>query len=107
MAKQKVKSDTSCCPLALTPRLRLASDAQTAAIRDCFPKGMAQPALRALVAAGYTKLEQLSEATEQEIITMHGMGPAAVRKLRDGLTAQGLSFRIHANCGFVLRTFSE
>jgi hypothetical protein len=40
-----------------------------------FPAGMGKPATRALVAAGYTNLEQLSRVTESELLKLHGMGP--------------------------------
>lgn len=96
MVPRKTKpkgSDASCCPLTSKPSLRLASDAQTASIKDNFPKGIAQPALRALFAAGFTTLEQLATTSENELLGLHGMGSNAVRKLRDGLHEEGLDFR--------------
>ena len=57
-----------------------------------LPKTSA-PAQRALTAAGITKLEQLTAVTEAEIMQLHGMGPKAVRILRETLKANGLSFR--------------
>ena len=57
-----------------------------------FPK-MSQPAVRALAAAGYTHLEQLTEATEAEIKNLHGMGPKALGILREALKEKGLSFK--------------
>ncbi|HND51794.1 MAG TPA: hypothetical protein PLV92_05335 [Pirellulaceae bacterium] len=75
------------------PRLRLASDVQTDSIKDRFPKGVARPALRALYAAGFTTLDQLTKLSESELLALHGMGPNAVQKLREGLNAQGLNFR--------------
>lgn len=75
------------------PRLRLASDDQTDSIKDRFPEGVARPALRALFAAGITTLDQLTKISETELLALHGMGPNAVRKLREGLNARGLSFR--------------
>ena len=75
------------------PRLRLASDVQTDSIKDRFPKGVARPALRALYAAGFTTLDQLTKLSESELLALHGMGPNAVQKLREGLNAQGLDFR--------------
>ncbi len=86
------KRDT-CCPLTSSPRLRLATDAQTSAIKENFPAGIAKPALRALVAAGFTTIEQLNGVSEQELAEMHGIGPSAIRKLRAGLIEMGLSFR--------------
>jgi hypothetical protein len=57
-----------------------------------FPPGLSQPALRALAAAGYTDLEQLTQVTEAELLKLHGMGPKGIRILRSALEAGGLSF---------------
>ncbi len=57
-----------------------------------LPK-VAAPAQRALYSAGITQLEQLTKVTEAEILQLHGMGPNALGKLREALTARGLSFR--------------
>lgn len=51
------------------------------------------PATRALEAAGYTNLKQLTRVTEAEVAQLHGMGPKALGILRDTLKAQGLSFK--------------
>lgn len=58
-----------------------------------FPPGIGKPALRALVGAGYTRLEQLTEVTEAELLKLHGMGPKGLRILRSALEAKGLSFK--------------
>lgn len=57
-----------------------------------FPKAIAQPAMRALKAAGYTQLSQLATVTERDLLKLHGMGPKAVGILRDALAERGLSF---------------
>jgi hypothetical protein len=57
-----------------------------------LPK-LAAPARRALLGAGYTRLEQLTEVSESEIMKLHGMGPNALRALRNALDERGLSFR--------------
>lgn len=51
------------------------------------------PAQRALENAGITTLKQLTAVTEAELLQLHGMGPKAVRILREALQAKGLSFR--------------
>jgi len=51
------------------------------------------PATRALEAAGYTTLKQLTRVTEAEIAQLHGMGPKALGILREALKAEGLSFK--------------
>lgn len=93
MSKQRKAIDTSLCPITNDPKKRLASDAQTDAIKGNFPAGIARPALRALVAADLTTLEQLTTMTEDELFQLHGMGTKAIETLRVGLRAQGLDFR--------------
>lgn len=56
------------------------------------PKGLAQPAIRALVRAGYTRLDQLTTATEADLLKLHGVGPKAIGLLRSALAAKGQSF---------------
>jgi DNA-directed RNA polymerase alpha subunit len=57
-----------------------------------FPK-TSKPAERALIKAGYTRLEQLSNVSEAELLKLHGMGPKALERLREALGAKGLSFK--------------
>lgn len=57
-----------------------------------FPR-IGAPAMRALTAAGYTRLKQLTSVSEEEISQLHGMGPKALGILRDALQAEGLSFK--------------
>ena len=57
-----------------------------------FPQAIGNPARNALQAAGYTKLRQLTKITEGELSRLHGMGPKAIRILRESLEAKGLSF---------------
>ena len=57
-----------------------------------LPAGLSKPALRALTAAGYTRLEQLTKLSEAEVKRLHGMGPRALDLLRRALAADGRSF---------------
>ena len=57
-----------------------------------LPKPAAR-ARRALAGAGYIRLEDLTKATESEVMQLHGMGPNAMRALRTALEERGLSFR--------------
>ena len=57
-----------------------------------LPPGLGKPARRALAAAGYARLEQLTEVGEAEVIGLHGMGPKALDHLRRALAARGRSF---------------
>lgn len=57
-----------------------------------LPK-LAAPARRALIEAGYTRLEQLTRVTETDLTKLHGIGPTAMQTLRAALHERGLSFR--------------
>ncbi len=57
-----------------------------------FPIGLSAPARRALDGAGYLRLEQLSRVSEAEVKRLHGIGPNALKQLRQALEAKGLSF---------------
>jgi hypothetical protein len=57
-----------------------------------LPSGLSRPARRALVGAGYARLEQLAGITEAEVLSLHGMGPKALDQLRSALAARGQSF---------------
>ncbi|MGW6285197.1 DNA-binding protein [Streptomyces sp. NPDC055107] len=59
---------------------------------DDFPHGAGRPARGALRAAGYTRLSQLTTVTAAEVLALHGVGPKAVRVLREALDAEGLAF---------------
>lgn len=58
-----------------------------------FPAALGKVAPRALIAAGITSVDELSEYTAQELLALHGVGPKAVRILREELLARGLRFR--------------
>jgi predicted flap endonuclease-1-like 5' DNA nuclease len=60
---------------------------------DGLPAGIGRPATGALALAGYTRLEQLTRITEREVLALHGVGPKAVRILRERLSERGLAFR--------------
>lgn len=58
-----------------------------------LPKKLAQPALRALAGANITHLEQLTEICEADLARLHGIGPNALRQLREAMQENNLSFR--------------
>jgi hypothetical protein len=58
-----------------------------------LPIGLAQPARRALAAAGIQRLEQLTRLREAEVKQLHGIGQNAFGQLRQALEGRGLSFR--------------
>ncbi len=57
-----------------------------------LPLELSQPARRALVGAGYLRLEHLTSISEAEIKKLHGMGPKGLDTLRRALSTRGLSF---------------
>jgi hypothetical protein len=57
-----------------------------------FPAKLSMPARRALLGAGYTRLEQLAGTTEGKLKQLHGMGPRGVDQLRNELALRGLRF---------------
>jgi predicted flap endonuclease-1-like 5' DNA nuclease len=57
-----------------------------------LPRSIGAPARRALAAAGYTRLVQLTSVSEAELLRLHGVGPKAIRLLREALAARGLAF---------------
>jgi len=59
---------------------------------DDLPK-IGAPATRALASIGVTRLDQLTEHTEAELLALHGFGPRAIRILTEALAAEGLAFR--------------
>jgi predicted flap endonuclease-1-like 5' DNA nuclease len=58
-----------------------------------MPATMGKVAPRELADAGYTDLRQLTSVTARELLAIHGVGPKAVRILREALAAEGLAFR--------------
>lgn len=60
-------------------------------LEEAVPR-LASPARRALAGAGYTRLTELAQVSEAEILQLHGMGPKALGQLREALAARGLAF---------------
>ena len=58
-----------------------------------FPKATGKPATRALIGAGYSKIEQLKDVSEKELLALHGVGPKAVQVLKKELAAKGLELK--------------
>jgi hypothetical protein len=79
-------AEKSTCPLTNDAEQR------AEAIKGGFPKGMSQPSLRALARAGYTHLDQLTAAREEDLLALHGMGPKAIAILKSALQARGKTF---------------
>lgn len=62
-------------------------------MRHDLPTNISKPAQRALATAGITTLRQLEKHTEEELLTLHGMGPKALGQLREALKAIGKQFK--------------
>ena len=57
-----------------------------------LPKSIGQPATRALSYADITHLEQLTKVSAEELLKLHGIGPKAIRVLKEALEGKGLAF---------------
>ena len=57
-----------------------------------FPREIGSVASRTLADHGYTTFGDLERAAESELLALHGVGPKAIRILRENLAARGLSF---------------
>src|SRR5689334_17603108 len=78
------------CPHGFTAGDTLATK-KTDDTGNGFPRGIGAPATRALIGAGFTKLEDLTNATEAELMALHGFGPKALRILQAALNDAGLA----------------
>lgn len=67
------------------------SEQQTQPESD-FPAKIGAPAARALLGAGYTRLEQLAGTRAADILKLHGMGPKALGMLRSALAERDMRF---------------
>jgi predicted flap endonuclease-1-like 5' DNA nuclease len=51
-----------------------------------------RPATGALAVEGITRLDQLTGWTEGDLLALHGVGPKAIRILREAMAERGISF---------------
>jgi predicted flap endonuclease-1-like 5' DNA nuclease len=58
-----------------------------------LPDAIGKTAARELSLNGITNLERVSAHTERDLLAIHGVGPKAVRILREVLAERGLTFR--------------
>lgn len=61
-------------------------------MKSDLPRGVGRPARRVLAEAGYTRLEELTEVREADILELHGVGPKAVGEIRRALAEKGMLF---------------
>ncbi|HQV68813.1 MAG TPA: hypothetical protein PLJ62_06980 [Thermoflexales bacterium] len=57
-----------------------------------LPK-LSAPAQRALASVGITRLSDLGKFTEAEIANLHGIGPNALKALKEAMAKNGLEFK--------------
>ena len=48
-----------------------------------LPEKIGKPAMRALLGAGITTLQQATRISDEDLLKLHGVGPKAVRILRE------------------------
>jgi hypothetical protein len=53
------------------------------ASKNDLPSSIGNPATNALLAANITILKQVSELSDKQLLALHGVGPIAVRILRE------------------------
>jgi hypothetical protein len=73
-------------------RLVAAAAASQSAEASKLP-AVGRPATRALTLQGITTLAQVAEHTEAELLDLHGVGPKAIRILREALAVTGQDLR--------------
>jgi hypothetical protein len=73
--------------------LRAEHDPAATAARTAGLPAIGRPATRALDLAGITTLDAVAARTEAELLALHGVGPRALRILREALAAEGRGLR--------------
>lgn len=61
--------------------------------KDGWMALLSAPAQRALGSIGVKTLKQLSKYSEKEILSLHGMGPSSMPRLKKALKEEGLEFK--------------
>lgn len=56
---------------------------------DDLSTNLSAPAHRALAGAGYSRLDQIARTTATDLLKLHGIGPKAIRQLREALAERG------------------
>lgn len=57
-----------------------------------LPSSLSNPSLNAMALVGITRLEQLSQITEKDLLALHGVGPKTIRILAPVMAERGISF---------------
>lgn len=80
----------TCAPKRLAASLAEIDAGRVPAESD-LPSSIGKPATGALLEAGLTTLDQVAERSEAQLLSLHGVGPKAVRILAAALAEQGKS----------------
>ncbi|MET8831344.1 hypothetical protein ABZX40_39345 [Streptomyces sp. NPDC004610] len=70
-----------------------AAESAADAPAHALPRAIGRPATQALLGAGIDTLERVAEHSGTELLALHGVGPKAVRILRETLAEGGLNLR--------------
>jgi|GEM_PF-596977 len=74
-------------PQELGAALAAADTAEPGQVGD-LPASIGRPATRALAGAGLTSLSDVARRTDAELLALHGVGPKAVRLLREAAASR-------------------
>ncbi|TXK35976.1 hypothetical protein [Nonomuraea sp. C10] len=77
----------ACAPPEVAARASTADKAGAGEVGD-LPKAIGRPATRALANVGITTLDQVAGLSDAELNALHGVGPKAVRILRETLESR-------------------
>ncbi|HXK38387.1 MAG TPA: DNA-directed RNA polymerase subunit alpha C-terminal domain-containing protein [Candidatus Paceibacterota bacterium] len=58
-----------------------------------LPTDLSAPAYRALTDANITTLKKLAQYTAEDILSLHGIGPSSLPKLKRALAENNLAFK--------------
>jgi DNA-directed RNA polymerase alpha subunit len=58
---------------------------------SAFAGIVSRPAQRALEAAGYSRLDDLAQFSEKQLLALHGFGPKGIRMVNAELEKRGLA----------------
>lgn len=64
-----------------------------------LPNSMGKTAPRELQNAGIDSLQKASEYSERELLAIHGVGPKAIRLIREAMHEKGLALRSDSTAG--------
>jgi len=70
------------------------NDNLQAPVQSDLPRGIGQPAIRALLLVDIRSLQDLAGLSAKELLAMHGIGPKAIRVIQVELKAAGLTLLV-------------